>query len=60
MNLVPVLSTVILIATMGTIIIVVGSYLAFKVRESRNSEVEKEEERKQFFIPYIPEDEEIA
>ncbi len=57
MNLIPILSTVILIATIVTIIIAVGSYLAFKVRESRNPELVTNEAPKKFFVTYEPDDE---
>jgi hypothetical protein len=57
MNLIPLLSTIILIATIVTIIIAVGSYLAFKVREARSPESAEDSAQKRFFIPYVPEHE---
>jgi heme/copper-type cytochrome/quinol oxidase subunit 2 len=55
MNLIPLLSTVILIATIVTIVIAVGSYLAFKIRESRTPDSLEVSEEKEFFVPYVPE-----
>lgn len=50
MDLVPILATVVLIATLSTLVLGVLSYLAFRARESRRPSEPKESPRKTFFV----------
>jgi hypothetical protein len=57
MDAVPVLSTVILIATVATLMLAVGSYLAFKMRERRKPvarAADASAPQKTFFVRYQP------
>ena len=57
MDIVPILSTVILIATLATLILAVGSYLAFKLRDQRRPKAVARgtaEPEKTFFVRYRP------
>ena len=50
MDLVPILATVVLIATLSTLILGVLSYLAFRAREKRRPRETPEPARKVFFV----------
>ncbi|MBU1702245.1 MAG: hypothetical protein KJ970_09005 [Candidatus Eisenbacteria bacterium] len=57
MSLIPFFSTVILVATIASIILAIASYLAYKARERRNPNREfNEAERREavFFHRYVP------
>jgi hypothetical protein len=41
MELIPVFSLIVLVATIGTFILAVGAYIMFRVRESRNTPGQK-------------------
>ncbi len=50
MDLVPILATVVLIATLSTLVLGVLSYLAFRARETRRPREMPEAARKVFFV----------
>lgn len=50
MDLVPILATVVLIATLSTLVLGVLSYLAFRARETRRPHQAAEPPRKVFFV----------
>ena len=50
MDLVPILATVVLIATLSTLVLGVLSYLAFRAREKRRPRDAPEPARKVFFV----------
>ena len=56
MDAVPILSTIIVVATMATLLLGVGSYLAFKVRERRKPVPRAGDAaaEKTFFVRYQP------
>lgn len=50
MDLVPILATVVLIATLSTLVLGVLSYMAFRARERRRPSAPAEAPRKVFFV----------
>jgi hypothetical protein len=50
MDLVPILATIVLIATLSTLVLGVLSYLAFRAREKRRPRDAPESARKVFFV----------
>ncbi|MCC6848861.1 MAG: hypothetical protein IT294_10205 [Deltaproteobacteria bacterium] len=50
MDLVPILATIVLIATLSTLVLGVLSYLAFRVREKRQPRAAQDPARKVFFV----------
>ncbi|MEO6026660.1 MAG: hypothetical protein ABIR79_07340 [Candidatus Binatia bacterium] len=50
MDFVPILATVVLIATLSTLVLGVLSYLAFRARERRQPRATAEPPRKVFFV----------
>jgi len=50
MDLVPILATIVLIATLSTLVLGVLSYLAFRAREKRRPRDAPEPARKVFFV----------
>ena len=52
MNLIPILSTVILVATIVTIVIATGSFLVYKMREAKNPVPVAGDSTKVFFKKY--------
>jgi hypothetical protein len=50
MDLIPILATVVLIATLSTLVLGVLSYLAFRAREKRRPSEAGEPTRKVFFV----------
>ena len=50
MDLVPILATIVLIATLSTLVLGVLSYLAFRARERRTPGTAAEPARKIFFV----------
>jgi hypothetical protein len=57
MNIVPILSTVIVVATLATLMLAIGSYLAFKLRERRRPKPKAgtaAAPEKTFFVRYQP------
>ena len=50
MDLVPILATVVLIATLSTLVLGVLSYMAFRARERRRPSEPTEAPRKVFFV----------
>lgn len=54
MDIIPVLSTVILISTLVTLVLAVGSYFAYKMRESRRPRAPAQVAKPAFFRKYQP------
>lgn len=54
MDIVPLLSTIILISTLVTIVLSVVSYVAFKIRERRRPWVKGAGQPVSFFTRYVP------
>jgi hypothetical protein len=50
MDLVPILATIVIIATLSTLVLGVLSYLAFRARERRHPSPTAEAPRKVFFV----------
>lgn len=50
MDLIPILATVVLIATLSTLVLGVLSYLAFRARENRRPREAEAPARKVFFV----------
>ncbi|MCC6764710.1 MAG: hypothetical protein IT293_08615 [Deltaproteobacteria bacterium] len=53
MDLVPILATIVLIATLSTLVLGVLSYLAFRAREKRHPHAMQEPARKVFFVRLV-------
>lgn len=54
MDIIPLLSTVILISTLVTLVLAVGSYFAYKMRESRRPRAPAQVTKPAFFRKYQP------
>ncbi len=52
MDIIPILSTIILVATLVTLVLAVGSYLAYRLRESRRPREAARAEKPPFFRRY--------
>ena len=50
MDLIPILATIVIIATLSTLVLGVLSYLAFRAREQRRPKPAAEPSRKVFFV----------
>ncbi len=53
MNLIPLLSTIILIATIVTIIMAAGSFLVYKMREAKAPAPAMKTMERRFFVKYV-------
>lgn len=54
MDIIPILSTVILISTLVTLVLAVGSYFAYKMRETRRPRGPAQVAKPDFFRKYQP------
>ena len=52
MDIIPILSTVILVSTLVTLVLAVGSYFAYRLRESRKPKESTSLEKPAFFRRY--------